>query len=174
MLDKTIDYHRCPDRVLPQSTFELPRVEVLNNTLEAPNFAGRRPRAVQIASTLLLLNTFVLLAWWISAPQQVESNGAQLFFMILWFSVAIAIFRGMSWVRYAIVVTLLVFLCEILNAKQPMNMVLAMGLGDQLSKTIALLASVLLFLPQSHHWFMEIKSYTRSQERPLFGKSKEK
>ncbi len=121
---------------------------------------------------LLLLNVFVLLAWWIAVPQQVESNGAQLFFMIVWFSVSIAIFRGMSWVRYAIVVTLVVFLCEIMNSQQPMNMVVQMGLGDQLSKSIALVAAILLFLPQSHQWFVEIKNFTRSQEKPLFQKPK--
>ncbi|MCY4143432.1 MAG: hypothetical protein OXG08_07090 [Gammaproteobacteria bacterium] len=144
----------------------------MNTTLEAPNFAGRRPRPVTIASMLLLLNVFVLLAWWIAVPQQVESNGAQLFFMIVWFSVSIAIFRGMSWVRYAILVTLAVFLCEILNSQQPMSMVVQMGLGDQLSKSLALVAAILLFLPRSHQWFMEIKNFTRSQEKPLFQKPK--
>lgn len=133
-----------------------------DTTLEIADLARRRPRLVTIAAALLLFNVVVLFVGWIAAPAAIQSNGAQVFFMIMWFAVAISVYRGMSWVRYAIVAALVVFVCEILNAKEPLSMVRQMGLGDQLSKSIGLVAVVLLFLPQSHNWYREVKEYSRA------------
>lgn len=123
-----------------------------------------RPITVSVASLLLVLNVLVLIGWWLIAPSDIESNGAQIFFTILWFSVGISVFRGYGWVRWAILAFLIVFLVEILNTGQPIGAMQQMSFGDQASKSMALVALVLLFLPQSHQWYKQIKAYAKALE----------
>ena len=123
-----------------------------------------RPITVSVASLLLGLNVLVLIGWWLIAPSDIESNGAQVFFTILWFSVGISVFRGYGWVRWAILAVLIVFLVEILNTGQPIGAMQQMSFGDQASKSMALFALVLLFLPQSHQWYKQIKEYAKALE----------
>ena len=127
-------------------------------SLSLADLAAQRPRTVAIAAALLMCNAALLAIVWIAFPSHVESNGAQLFFMILWLSVAISVFRGISWVRYGIIAVLVVFVVEVLNAGQPLSQVQAMNFGDQLSRCTAVAAIVLLFLPPSHSWFKKVKA----------------
>ena len=119
---------------------------------------------VSVASLILLLNVPVLIGWWLIAPSNIESNGAQVFFSILWFSVGISLFRGMGWVRYAILAFLIVFLVEILNTGEPLSAMQQMPLCDQASKSMALVALILLFLPPSSQWYKQIKEYVKALE----------
>ena len=123
-----------------------------------------RPITVSVASLLLVLNVLVLVGWWLIAPNDIESNGAQVFFTILWFSVGVSVFRGYGWVRYAILAVLIVFLVEILNTGRPFGALQQMPFGDQASKSMALVALILLFLPQSHQWYKQIKEYAKALE----------
>lgn len=123
-----------------------------------------RPMTVSVASLMLLLNVPVLIGWWLIAPSDIESNGAQVFFSILWFSVGISLFRGMGWVRYAILAFLIVFLVEILNTGEPLSAMQQMPLCDQASKSMALAALILLFLPPSNQWYKQIKEYVKALE----------
>jgi len=54
----------------------------------------------------------VLLVVWIAWPEQVVSNGGQVFFIMLWSVLAYVTFRGAGWVRYAIVAILLDRICK--------------------------------------------------------------
>jgi hypothetical protein len=128
-----------------------------------------RPITVSVASLLLVLNVLVLVGWWMIAPSDIESNGAQVFFSILWFSVGVSVFRGYGWVRYAILAVLIVFLIEVLNTGQPLGALQQMPFGDQASKSMALVALVLLFLPQSNQWFKQIKEYAKALEAEQSG-----
>ncbi|MCY3883597.1 MAG: hypothetical protein OXG24_01640 [Gammaproteobacteria bacterium] len=123
-----------------------------------------RPITVSVASLLLVLNVFILTGWWAIAPDQVESNGAQVFFTILWLSVGISVFRGFGWVRYATFAVLVVFLIEVINTGEPIEALQHMPLGDQASKFLALIALVLLFLPQSNQWYRQIREYAKALE----------
>ncbi len=131
-----------------------------------------RPITVSVASLLLVLNVLILVGWWLIAPSDIESNGAQVFFTILWFSVAISVFRGYGWVRWAILAVLIVFLVEILNTGEPIGAMQQMPFGDQASKTMALVALILLFLPQSHQWYKQIKAYAKALEAEESGTNK--
>ena len=117
-----------------------------------------RPLLVTFATVLLALNAVLLFIWWVFLPGQVQSNGAQFFFIILWSSIALAIYRGISWVRYAIVVLLVTYVGEVLNAQAPLEMLSAMNTGHQTIRIVTVLTLVLLFLPQSHQWFREMRN----------------
>ena len=113
---------------------------------------------VTIASALVGVNAALLLVWWVFLPDQVQSNGAQFFFIVLWTSVAFAIYRGISWVRYGIAVLFVTYVGELLNAPVPMEMLSTMNHGHQTIRIVTLVALVLLFLPQSHQWFREMSN----------------
>lgn len=123
-----------------------------------------RPSTVKVASALLVANSLILVAWWFIEPSGVESKGAQVFFSILWLSVGISVFRGYGWVRYATFVVLVIFLVEVINTGTPMSALQHMSFGDQTSKGIALVALVLLFLPQSGRWYKQIREYAKTLE----------
>lgn len=149
----------------------LPRPSQMNKTAETFELMDR-PITVSIASVLLVLNVLILTGWWAIAPDQVESNGAQVFFTILWLSVGISVFRGFGWVRYATLAVLVIFFVEILNTGEPLAALLYMPLGDQASKSLALVAVLLLFLPQSNQWYKQIREYAKSLESKESGKAK--
>ena len=121
------------------------------------SLALERPAIVNFAAVLLFINAVLILFWWILFPSDIASNGAQVFFIILWTSIAIAIYRGISWVRYATVILLLTFVGEVLNAKMPYELIANMNLAEQATKILSVIAIILVFVPQSHRWFREMR-----------------
>ena len=126
--------------------------------------AESRPQLVRFVAGLLGLNAVVLLGWWILVPSDVESNGAQLFFILLWGTIAYAIFRGHSWVRYAIAVVVVAGLVEIINAQAPGELINKLSWDEKISKSVGLLAVVLLFHPISHRWYKSVKETRKRYE----------
>ena len=126
--------------------------------------AESRPQLVRFVAGLLGLNAAILLGWWILIPADVESNGAQLFFILLWGTIAFAIFRGHSWVRYAIAVVVVAGLVELINAHAPGELIKTLSWDEKISKSVGLLAVVLLFHPISHSWYKSVKETRKRYE----------
>lgn len=124
--------------------------------------AGSRPPLVRFATGLLALNAVILLGWWILIPTDVESNGAQFFFVLMWGAIAYAIYRGHSWVRYAIAIVVVAGLVEIINAHAPSELINSLSWDEKITKSIGLIAVFLLFYPISHRWYKSVKE-TRKQ-----------
>ena len=61
-----------------------------------------RPAMVSVAAGLLLASAAILLLSWAVWPDSVVSNGARVFFVMLWALLAYAAYRGLGWVRFAI------------------------------------------------------------------------
>ena len=59
------------------------------------------PRSVTVGAALLLTAAGVVLLNWIVAPGTVQSNGGQVFFIMLWSVLGYAAFAGLGWVRIA-------------------------------------------------------------------------
>lgn len=135
-----------------------------NTTSFYEEIAQSRPQLVGLVSGLLGLNAVILLGWWILNPSDVESNGAQLFFILLWGTIAYAIYRGHSWVRYAIAVVVIAGFVEIINAHAPSELISKLSWDEKITKAIGLLAVLLLFYPISHRWYKSVKETRKRYE----------
>ena len=119
------------------------------------------PVTVYIAVGLLAFNSLILIAWWSVFPEQIESNGGQVFFIMLWTACAWAIVAGAGWVRYAIALTIVFFVWGIANADTGWNSIHDINLGDVTTKLVACISVVLLFAPSSVRWFQPIVNLAR-------------
>ncbi|MCY4656906.1 MAG: hypothetical protein OXC80_08820 [Gammaproteobacteria bacterium] len=119
---------------------------------------------VTVAIGLLVFNAVFLLLWWLIFPEQIESNGSQIFFVVLWLMMSGLLYLGAGWVRYASVVLGILFVLAWYNtAGNNMDTYATM-----LAKGISLTATVLLFLPPSHRWFRWIfKSEIVEEQREV-------
>lgn len=126
--------------------------------------AESRPQLVQSATGLLALNAVILLGWWIVVPADVESNGAQFFFILMWGAIAFAIYRGHSWVRYAIAVVVVAGLVEFINAYAPSELIRSLSWDEKVTKSIGLITVLLLFYPTSHRWYKSVKETRKRYE----------
>ena len=126
--------------------------------------AESRPKLVRIVAGILGLNAVILLGWWIINPADIESNGAQLFFVLLWGTIAYAIYRGHGWVRYAIAVVVVAGLVEFLNTHAPSELINTLSWDEKITKSIGFVAVLLLFSPVSHHWYKSVKETRKRLE----------
>lgn len=129
--------------------------------------AQSRPPLVRFVAILLGLNAVILLGWWVMIPTDVESNGAQLFFILLWSAIAFAIYRGHSWVRYAIVIVVLAGFVEIINAQAPSQLFTTLSWDEKITKSVGLASLMILFYPTSHRWYKLVKETRKSYETVL-------
>jgi len=102
---------------------------------------------------LLEFNSLLLLIWWLIFPEDISSNGAQVFFIMLWFSAAWGLLVGEGWIRIGIACLLIAFIWGIVNQPSINEAIAKLNFADILSKLVALVAVVLLYLPASHRWF---------------------
>ena len=118
-----------------------------------------RPACVSAAAGLLLGAALVLALGWMFWPEQVLSNGARVFFVMLWGTFAYAAFRGFGWVRFAIAATFAASLWGAWNSN-------ALG-GDLVARTAAqdiaclamqVAAFLLLCLPAAGRWFAALSA----------------
>ena len=116
-----------------------------------------RPRIVSIASYLLAGNALFLLLWWLIMPETVASNGAQVFYTILWGSASVALYLGIGWVRHGIFAILIVSFVGLLNTTNMWDGWSAFNFADQLTRLVACGATVSLYLPISQHWFSHMR-----------------
>lgn len=114
----------------------------------------RRPAAVSAAAGLLLGAAVALLAGWIIWPEQVSSNGARVFFIMLWVLFAHACMRGFGWVRFAIATIFGASLWGAWNSGAFANgLATQINAQDAVCRAMQAAAFVLLCLPVAGRWF---------------------
>ncbi len=111
------------------------------------------PRPLLVGACLLEFNSFLLLVWWLVFPEDIASNGAQVFFIMLWFSAAWGLLLGEGWIRVGIACLLIAFVWGIVNQPSMTEAFTKLNFADVASKLVALIAVSLLYLPTSHRWF---------------------
>lgn len=111
------------------------------------------PRPLLASALLLAFNSLLLLVWWLLFPGDVASNGAQVFFILLWFGAAWGLLLGEGWIRVGIICLLAAYVWGLLNQPSLAEGLAKVNIADQLSKFIALAAVILLYVPKSHQWF---------------------
>ena len=122
-----------------------------------------RPPVISVAAAAMLASAAVLLMVWIVWPDQVVSNGGQVFFIILWTALAYVTFRGAGWVRYAIVAIFAVTLWGIANAASPLESITSLAPSEVLCGALQVGALVLLLFPQAHRWFAAVAAADKEE-----------
>ena len=123
--------------------------------------SSKRPLSVTVAIGILIFNAVLMLTWWAVQPEQIVSNGSQVFFMTLWLMMAGLLYIGSGWVRYAAIVLSLLFVFAWYNTGDSNTD----NLGTISAKVLAVIATALLFLPQSHRWFRWVYRTELEKER---------
>lgn len=116
-------------------------------------FSERFPRPLLVGAGLLLLNSIILIFWWIAFPANVPSNGAQVFFILLWLGAAWGLLLGEGWIRVGIVLLLVAFVWGLHNQPSILIGLSKINAADILSKLVALVAVVLFYFPKSREFF---------------------
>ena len=116
-----------------------------------------RPGAATLAAALLLGGATVLLLAWLLRVDDVASNGARVFFVVLWTYLAWAVYRGGGWVRIAILAVFIVTAWGAFNAPSAMQALQAMPAGDKLARLLALVALGAMLSPSAHRWFAAVR-----------------
>ena len=104
-------------------------------------------------SAVLLGGAVMLLLMWALGIDVVESNGARVFFVVLWTFLAWSAYAGGGWVRTAIVAIFVVSAWGWVNAPSLADALTGMSKGDVLAKALALVALAILLMPASRRWF---------------------
>ena len=120
-----------------------------------------------VGSAILLGGAVTLLMMWVLGIDAVESNGARVFFVVLWTFLAWSAFAGGGWVRTAIVAIFVVSAWGYVNAPSLAYALAAMSMGDVVAKGLALVALATLLMPASRRWFAaarEAQSRTASAD----------
>ncbi len=115
-----------------------------------------RPRVISVAAAAMFASAVVLLAVWVAWPDQVVSNGGQVFFIMLWTLLAYVSFRGAGWARYAIAAIFVVALWGVANAASPLESMAGLPPWEILCGALQIGAFVLLCLPRAHRWFAAV------------------
>lgn len=111
-----------------------------------------RPPAVVAAAALLLGAAAMLALGWALWPEQVVSNGARVFFVMLWATLAYAVFRGFGWVRLAIAATLIAWLWGASNSEALGEAIAGAAWPELASRAMQVAALALLCLPAARRW----------------------
>lgn len=122
-----------------------------------------KPAVVKIAAALLLGSAILLVGDWIVRPAGVVSNGGQVFFIMLWALMAYAAFRGLSWVRIAILAIFAASAWGLINNAESTSVELAnMTFADATISTFQITALVLLSMPTANKWFSSISELRKN------------
>lgn len=116
-----------------------------------------RPLAATAGAALLLGSALVLLLSWALGVDAVASNGARVFFVVVWGYLAWAAYRGGGWVRTAIVVIFAIAIWGAVNSPSLAATWRAMPAGELLAEALALAALAVMWLPPAHRWFAAAK-----------------
>ena len=106
-----------------------------------------------VGSAILLGGAVMLLLMWLLGIDAVESNGARVFFVVLWTFLAWSAYAGGGWVRTAIVAIFVVSAWGWVNAPSLKDALAGMSKGDVVAKALALVALATLLMPASRRWF---------------------
>lgn len=117
-----------------------------------------RPQVISVAAAAMFASAVVLLMVWIVWPEQVVSNGGQVFFIMLWTVLAHVTFRGAGWVRYAIVAIFVVAIWGVANAASPLESITGLAPWEVICRALQVGALALLCLPRAHRWFSAVSA----------------
>lgn len=131
--------------------------------MEMPD-VPHRPPVVLAAAGLLLGSALVLLAGWASGIDAVESNGARVFFAVLWSYLAWSVYSGGGWVRTAILAIFAIAAWGAFNAASPAQYLAAIPAGDAVAKALAALALLAMWAPPAHRYFAATRTLRNQQE----------
>ena len=116
-----------------------------------------RPAPVTFGAAMLLGSAVALVATWLLGIDVVESNGARVFFVVLWGFLAWSAYSGVGWVRGATVAILVIAILGFVNAPSFVDAVRGMPLGDGVAKVLALLSLGALWSPAANRWFAAVR-----------------
>jgi len=119
--------------------------------------APERPVVVLVAAGLLLGSAAVLLLAWVIWPESVVSNGARVFFVMLWSVLAYTAYRGLRWVRIAIGLLFLGSAWGAANAASAGSALADTTSAEVLCGLLQLAGLVLLCTPAAGRWFAAIR-----------------
>ena len=112
-----------------------------------------RPRAVAIGAALLILAAAVLALGWAIGFDTVRSNGARVFFIVLWAYLGYTAYNGQGWTRHAILAVFIAKLWGIFNAPTLAAGTATLTPTETTAELLTLAALVTLWLPPARHWF---------------------
>lgn len=116
-----------------------------------------RPAQVTAGAVMLLGSAAVLVLTWALGVDAVESNGARVFFVVLWGFFAYSAYAGAGWVRGATVAVFAIAILGFVNAPSFVEAVNALPTGDIVAKALALAALGALWSPPANGWFSAVK-----------------
>ena len=117
----------------------------------------RRPAPVTAGAALLLGSAMILVFTWALGVDVVQSNGARVFFVVLWGFLAYSAYTGAGWVRGATVAVFGIAVVGFVNAPSFVLAVRGLPMGDVAAKALALSALVALWSPSANEWFAAVK-----------------
>ena len=116
-----------------------------------------RPQQVVVGAWLLAVGAAALGLSWLVGLDVVESNGARVFFVVVWGYLAWVVRSGGGWARWAIVAIWIVTVWGLVNAPTLDAALAALTPGEVAAKSIALVAFCLLMHPASKRWFATVR-----------------
>ena len=112
-----------------------------------------RPPVVTVAAALLLGSAVALLATWAFRIDAVESNGARVFFLVVWGYLAWSAFAGGGWVRTAVLAIFAITVWGAFNAPSWADSIAKLPPGEVAAKGLAALALLAMCTPPAHRYF---------------------
>ena len=116
-----------------------------------------RPAQVTAGAVMLLGSAVILALTWAFGVDDVESNGARVFFVVLWFFLGYSAYSGAGWVRGATVAIFAITILGFVNAPSFVLAVQALPVGDLVAKALAIGALGALWSPPANGWFGAVK-----------------
>ena len=116
-----------------------------------------RPAQVTAGAVMLLGSGVVLTLTWAFGVDDVESNGARVFFVVLWGFLAYSAYSGAGWVRGATVAIFAITILGFVNAPSFVLAVQTLPVGDLVAKALAIGALGALWSPPANGWFGAVK-----------------
>lgn len=123
-----------------------------------------RPAQVTAGAVMLLASALVLVLTWAFGLDAVESNGARVFFVVLWGFLAYSAYTGAGWVRGATVAIFAITILGFVNAPSFVRAVQALPVGDVVAKALAIGALGALWSPPANGWFGAVKKARAATE----------
>lgn len=117
----------------------------------------KRPPQVVVGAALLLGGGGVLAFAWALGLDAVESNGARVFFVVLWSYLAWTTYGGGGWARWAIVAIFAVTVWGGVNAPSLRAVLADLTVGEAAAKALALVALGFLLHPAARTWFAAVR-----------------
>ena len=128
------------------------------------NGLPKRPTQVVVGAALLLGGGALLALAWVFGVDAVESNGARVFFVVVWSYLAWVVYGGGGWARWAIVAIFTVTAWGGVNAPSFDAALDNFTVGEVAAKALALAALGLLLHPAARQWFATVRKMVAEQE----------